>query len=265
MFSRRRRHFAGTQPGQPITGGRLIMGWPGPAGTHLRLARAGDERAVARYVRMAGVDEDDRPAIEGTRDGALACALIAAADHGRHPIETWVLDALRFEDPTPLWPAMTLVLVALDPDGAPIGALLAHPPMNIINYGILCGVPAGPMLATAAGLARFKALAIEPRWRGQGIGAALLTLGIALYDQLGFKILYGQILTTEHLEDYYPRFGFEVLNPGVGFSLSDLTGFPYGVAPSPGEQLIVQTRIRLRRSPAPTQGQGVRLASGGRG
>lgn len=119
-------------------------------------------------------------------------------------------------------------------------ALLAHPPMNIINYGILLGIPVPLMMQTAAVLARIKALAVDPAWRGQGIGGAPIDHCLALYVQLGYLILYGQISIAEQLEDYYDRFGFDVLDPGDGISLAGLVGAPYNISPGPGERLIIQ-------------------------
>lgn len=238
--------------GLAVTGGRLIMGWPGPVGTTIRLARSGDERAVARFIRMAGV-EDDRPADDGIRQGSLSATLIKALDQGTGPLFTWVDAAVAAaDDPSHLWPGMTLVLVALDEAGTPVGTLLAHPPMNVINMSINSGIiPASTMLATASVLVRMRAVAVEPRWQRQGIGAALIRHCLAIYDHLGYLVVYGQISTSEILEDYYPRFGFDVLAPRHGFSLANLIGVGHNVCPVPGEQLILQSRIRLTVSKVP--------------
>jgi GNAT superfamily N-acetyltransferase len=239
------------QVGPVVTGGRLIIGWPGPAGTTLRLARPGDERAVARFVRMTGAAED-QPALDGIRDGSIAATLIQALDQGPQPLVDWVQDAVAaVDDPTHLWPAMTLVLVALDEAGTVVGALLAHPPMNILDLGIRAGIPPQNMLGTAAMLARLRAVAVDPAWRARGIGAALINHCVAIYAHLGYLILYGQIDTIQQLDSYYQQLGFEVLDPGYGFSLADLVGAQYTVGPAPGEQLIFQTRIPLIISAVP--------------
>lgn len=52
----------------------------------------------------------------------------------------------------------------------------------------------------------FRSAAVEPAWRGKGLGEALTRDRIDWAEREGLRALY---LLTETAADYWPRFGFE--------------------------------------------------------
>ena len=53
--------------------------------------------------------------------------------------------------------------------------------------------------------ALLRSAAVEERWRGGGVGRALIDRALALSQELGMRDVYLLTATAEH---YFPRFGF---------------------------------------------------------
>ncbi|MFF5293052.1 GNAT family N-acetyltransferase [Paractinoplanes globisporus] len=146
-------------------------------------------------------------------------------------------------DPYDFFLSVSLLLVATDPHGAVIGVLMALPPVQILGQARQAGVPIADVRVAAKTVVKIKAVAVAPDARGAGVGSALIDQCLAVYTQLGWRLIYGQIDADSTLDVYYSRLGFAVLDRGQGIDLDDLLGFPLSIHSLPVERLF------LRRTP----------------
>ncbi len=65
----------------PATADRLVSGWAGPGGTHIRLARHGDTERITGLLALAGIPLD--PVVGAVIEaGTVASTLLLGLDHG---------------------------------------------------------------------------------------------------------------------------------------------------------------------------------------
>jgi GNAT superfamily N-acetyltransferase len=173
-------------------------------------------------------------------NGNIATAVLAVLDGDARAILAEFAALSAGEDPTARQAALTTVLVATNREGELVGAFGALPPFSAISEGLVAGVQPELMLAAGAVIVRFSGLGVDEAARGAGIGNALMRGAIRLYDQLGYRIAYGQIPPGRRLEHYYPRFGFEVLGVDEPLSLDRYIDIPMGLVADTGERFIVR-------------------------
>lgn len=162
------------------------------------------------------------PEARAIESGTIAHALVAALDGGHQQIHDQLYRIAHADDPPTEQPGLTTVLVASGRDGDLVGAFMAFPPFGVLSEGAQQGLPVDLMLALGAVIVRFTGLAVDEPLRGLGIGSALLRGALRLYSQIGYLLIYGQFPAGRGLEDYYPRFGFDVLEPGQPLTLHRL-------------------------------------------
>ena len=98
-----------------------------------------------------------------------------------------------------------------------------------------------------AALLAIKGVAVAESARGAGLGQALLRRIVQIYDQVDYRLLYGQFSVGSGLETYYARQGFEVLGEQAGVPLGPVFDLPITVGAPPGERLFVRWNPSRRR------------------
>ncbi|MGE7436991.1 GNAT family N-acetyltransferase [Kitasatospora sp. NPDC001175] len=225
-----------------MTSQRLTDGWPGPDGGRLRLARPGDSEAVAALLKLADVELDARygNAIEM---GSISAVLRDALNGGSEALMRGVASSVSGTGFADGMMPLALALVAEDSTGRVVGTLVAHPPAPLISQILKQGGNPGEAMAVAIAIAKIGGLAVEEAARGAGWGSQLLKRTVQVYQQLGFKLLYGQFNTdSAHLESFYRAGGFTTLADNKGLSMAEHLGLPYGVQGMPGERLFFRWR-----------------------
>jgi hypothetical protein len=100
----------------PIAADRLVSGWPGPGGTHVRLARPGDIEQITGLFALAGIPLD--PVVGAVIEaGAVASTLLQGLDHGPAGMLRPLAEAVAADRPYEAMPGLVLVLVAEDREG----------------------------------------------------------------------------------------------------------------------------------------------------
>lgn len=216
---------------------RPVSGWDGPVDTVLRLARPGEADAVAALAETTGGPLDDgmHAAIEA---GTASSALLAALREGNSALLNPAARAASGSGSQPLG-ELSLALVAVREERV-VGALYALPPGSYIAQLVDQGVPLTQAMVTAVAVAKIKALAVEPAYRGRGVASALLAHAVRLYDQLGFHLLYGFFAADSGLGAFYQDRGFEIAPPGQGISMEVILGVPAALGAGPGERLFAR-------------------------
>lgn len=160
----------------------LAQGWGAQKvkDRYLRHARA----AVAAGVRFEPMDHPDRSPVQ---------ALLAAQVHGLGP--GWRIGR---DDGG---------LVARDASGNLVGALLASAATFQRPYpGYLVGT--------------VRAVAVDPSWRGRGVGVVLVGMAAKAYEPLAPDFYMGSCAPAD--ARFYQKLGYTVLKPGEPYQ------FPFG-------------------------------------
>jgi GNAT superfamily N-acetyltransferase len=226
----------------PATADRLVSGWPGPGGTHIRLARHGDTEQILGLLALAGIGLD--PVVGAVIEaGTVASTLLLGLDHGPEGMLGPLAEAVAADRPDEAMPGLVLVLVAEDRDGFLRGVLQAVPPDNVLADAIKAGVPVLNAVVGAAKIAKIRAVAVAEDARGNRIGETLIRRAVRTYLQLGFLLVYGQFPVGSGLEKYYARQGFTVLDEGQDIDLRRIN-LPILIRtdPSDPERLFVRWR-----------------------
>jgi amino-acid N-acetyltransferase len=113
---------------------------------------------------------------------------------------------------------MPTIRRATTDDAPAVEALLtaSHLPLDGVREALGCFVVAhdSGRLVGVAGIeecgvrgehALLRSVAVDPAWRGRGLGRTLVSRAIALAESRGAKALYLLTTTAEH---YFPSFGF---------------------------------------------------------
>ncbi|GAA3381453.1 GNAT family N-acetyltransferase [Streptomyces sannanensis] len=227
----------------PLSAGRVRAGWPGPAGTRIRLARVRDTDAADTLLDMAGVRL--MPALRSAIETGTSASVLLAGLGGTTKtfFETAVLAFITQPMPESM-SGISLPLVAVAQDEKVVGVLAVTAPGTIIEKALEHGYEPHRALTMGVAVAKVHGLAVAETARGQGLAAALLNRSWQVYEQLGFLVLYGSYDTERDLGAFYSRCGYTVLDPGQGFSLAPID-IPFGIHAGPNE--CVFTRWRRRR------------------
>jgi N-acetylglutamate synthase-like GNAT family acetyltransferase len=227
----------------PLSANRLQAGWPGPADTRIRLARAQDADAADALLTTAGVRLIPalRSAIE---DGTAASVLLAGlggttSTFFRTAAHTFVTQTMAES-----MSCISLTLVAADQEDRVVGALSVTAPGTIIDKAMDQGYEPPKALTLGVAVAKIHGLAVTETVRRQGLAATLLKRAWRVYEQLDYFLLYGSYETERDLGAFYTRCGYTVSDPGQGFSLAPID-IPFGIHAGPNE--CVFTRWRPRR------------------
>jgi GNAT superfamily N-acetyltransferase len=113
---------------------------------------------------------------------------------------------------------------------------------GVLAQVIAKGVPAEQATVGAVAVVKIRAVAVDERARGLGLGSAMIRRCLQLYFQLGYHVAYGRFRSGSGLETYYARRGFEVREEGEGLNLTMNLGLPFGIHAEPGERLFVHWR-----------------------
>ncbi|WP_327321125.1 GNAT family N-acetyltransferase [Streptomyces sp. NBC_01210] len=222
---------------------RLRKGWPGPAGTHVRLATAADTDAVDALLDAAGARLIPalRSSIEqGTAGAALLDGLGGTTktffeDFARRTAGHTMADSMA---------SVSLTLVAADGQDRPVGALSVTAPGTIIERALEHGYSNVQALTLSVAIGKVHGLAVAEDARGQGLASILMKRAWQVYEQLDYFLLYGSFETGRDLSAFYKSCGYTVRVPGEGFLLERL-GLPFGIHAGPDQ--CVFTRWRPRR------------------
>ncbi|MFF4647707.1 GNAT family N-acetyltransferase [Streptomyces sp. NPDC001389] len=219
---------------------RVIDGWPEQGGT-IRQIRPREWARANELLPAAGV-ELDRHFAAAIDDGTLGTVLLdglAAHVGGFHER---FLDTLQGQDLVQQLVPCSLVLVAEDSSGRIVGVCEVLPPTTTIMTMRNMGYPDVVAMMLAVTVGKLRGLAVDEAVRGQGWGSALLRRTMQVYDQLGFVALEGSFdLGSTHLEAFYRRHGFEVLDVGGKIQLDHL-GPVVQIGTDSSERMFVRHR-----------------------
>ncbi|MFD7551450.1 GNAT family N-acetyltransferase [Streptomyces sp. NPDC059816] len=227
----------------PLSADRIRAGWPGPAGTLIRRARAQDTEAADTMLQAAGVRLIPalRSAIE---DGTEGAALLDGLDGTRKTFQKSFAHHTAGHTGAESMSGTSLTLVAADPQNQPVGVLSITAPATVIGNAMDAGYPRDKALALSVFIAKIHGLAVAEEARGQGIAGVLMKRAWQVYHQLDYFLLYGSYETHRDLGAFYTQCGYTVLAPGEAVSL-DRIALPFSVGVEDTECLF--TRWRPRR------------------
>ncbi|MEU8598396.1 GNAT family N-acetyltransferase [Streptomyces globisporus] len=225
----------------PLSADRLRAGWPGPAGTCIRRARAQDTEAADTLLQTAvgqRLVPELRSAIE---DGTEGTAVLDGLDGTRKTFRKSFAHYTAGHTAAESMSSTSLTLVATDTQDQPVGVLSVTAPANVIGKAMDAGYPGDRALALSVFIAKIHGLAVAEEARGQGIGAALLKRAWQVYHQLDYFLLYGSYETHRDLGAFYTRCGYTVLAPGEAVSL-DRIALPFSVGVEDSECIFTRWR-----------------------
>ena len=227
---------------------QLQKGWSGPAGCRIRLARLDDAETAARLIQMADAGgELPTEVLALLRTGFNATLVLRGLDEGpRAILEQIALLATQGRLQEAIG-RLASVLVAEDRDGQIVATSLTFPPGAIIVRALRANLDQMRILVLAVTVLKIKGVAVAESARGNGIGQAMLRRIVQTYDQIGYRLLYGQFTVGSGLETYYRRQGFEILDQHDGVSLTPLLDLPITIGAPPGEQLFLHWNVNRRR------------------
>ncbi|MCF2528913.1 GNAT family N-acetyltransferase [Yinghuangia soli] len=231
------------QVSAPLTAERLRAGWQGPAGTRLLLARPQDAGAADALMGTAGdqvaFDPSLRTAIE---DGSAASSMLAglASEAAYREAAARSFTSLPTDEALA---SVCLTLVATDARDQVVGVLSGTAPGTVMAMAARHGHNPQRCLALSLFIAKVHGLAVAEHARGQGIASALLERAGQVYEQLGYRLLYGAYEADRDLGAFYARSGYTTLVPGAGFSLGRL-GLPFMLRAGADECVFLRWRPR---------------------
>ncbi|MFE1409059.1 GNAT family N-acetyltransferase [Streptomyces sp. NPDC058770] len=223
-----------------LSADRLRKGWPGPAGTRVRLATAADTDAVDALLDAAGVRLI--PALRSSiEQGTAGAALLNGLDG---TTKTFFEDFARRTAGHPMAESMasvSLTLVATDGQDRPIGALSVTAPGTVIEQALDHGYSEVRALTLSVAIGKVHGLAVAEEARGRGIASFLLKRAWQVYDQLDYFLLYGSFETDRDLGAFYKGCGYAVHAPGEGFLLERIN-LPFGIHAGPDQCVFTRWR-----------------------
>lgn len=226
----------------PLSADRLRAGWPGPAGTRIRRARAQDTEAADTLLEAAGVRLIPalRSAIE---DGSEGAALLDGLDGTRETFQKSFALHTAGHTGAESMSSTSLTLVATDSQDQPVGALSVTAPATVIGKAMDSGYPGDRALALSLFIAKIHGLAVADDARGQGVAGALMKRAWQVYHQLDYFLLYGSYETHRDLGAFYTQCGYTVHAPGEAISL-DCIALPFSVGVEDSECIFTRWRPR---------------------
>ncbi|MCX4792000.1 GNAT family N-acetyltransferase [Streptomyces sp. NBC_01221] len=151
-------------------------------GITLRDGAASDADAVARLLSV--VNPDDAEAFDDVR-------LVLEMPHEG-----------------PLSHSRVLVVLAEDGSGRQIGALFAGPPFWLFDHPVTNHPALLEDLVARIGI--ISAVAVDPSYRGRGVGAELIRHAVRRFTRAGYGMLTLNCFPA--LEGYYKRLGFTIMD-----------------------------------------------------
>ena len=179
------------------------------------------------------------PNVAGPALAGAAMAVLAAI-----ALPIWIGRTSRLRQPVSERLSMQLAAAAAALACAVVALLLGRlPDLPFLDLPMLQGLNLRGGLRispefTALAVAKIERLAGEEEIRGRGVGSALLKHGTSIYLQLGYLLLYGQLVTGRGLESYYASRGFTVLDPNEWIPLDVILGYPASVGPDQADQRV---------------------------
>ncbi|TQM25432.1 GNAT family N-acetyltransferase [Nocardia bhagyanarayanae] len=134
--------------------------------------------------------------------------------------------------------ARSLVLVA-QRDREVIGGLYAGPEALVLHRLEPWGTAA--QTRALVGLMKVGVLAVEPEFRGEGVGASLLRYAADRAAAGRVRLMYGSCTADTDVDRLCNDRGFRVLGPGESIDLSPVLGVPAQLDPANGERLVATT------------------------
>ncbi|MFM9462658.1 GNAT family N-acetyltransferase [Streptomyces scabiei] len=114
----------------------------------------------------------------------------------------------------PLSHNLNLCLIAEDRRGKPVGALLAGPPDWLVEHPGLRGPSL--VLALVHRMTMIQGVAIDPKYRGRGLGKALIRTAERRYREAGWAL--SMLVHDPSLAPFYQGLGY-VSHPGLLMNL----------------------------------------------
>ncbi|MGW0060561.1 GNAT family N-acetyltransferase [Streptosporangium sandarakinum] len=232
----------------PLNERSLVGGWAATPQLRIRQATTADMDRVGEFARMVGVEIESQLS-DSVAKGFAGAALRICLRNGREAFKEHMAKEFfdNQEDPITAYLNCALILVAEHRDHGIVGALMAYPPVSVVQMyiqsmrtsdskkimnAVICG---------ALGVSRIKALAVTESARRAGIGSALLKYCTRIYSHCGYHLLYGKMSSaTPGLDLFYQRHGFDVLPPETPLNLRVIFGNNALVGPGPDEQFFVR-------------------------
>ncbi|PWV44600.1 GNAT family N-acetyltransferase [Nocardiopsis sp. L17-MgMaSL7] len=215
-------------PAPSITPSKLAQGWAAPVGGRIRPARPDDLPRAAELLADVGTDitQDLNIAAGDANTSVLLheCLTHRNKESAMRAVAGGTLDGRQI-DPMA---GLSALLVATDRAGQVIGCALMIPPGRFLAQVRRVNEVQG--LALMLVITKLKGLAVDPAYRGQGIGAALVKRSVQLYAQSGFHVMYGQFTADRDLEPFYRRQHFTVLDLGEPLRLETMLALPASIA-----------------------------------
>lgn len=131
--------------------------------------------------------------------------------------------------------ARSLVLVA-QRDRVVIGGLYAGPEAFVVHRLQPWGTAA--QVRALVGLMKVGVLAVEPEFRGTGVGASLLRYAADRAAAGRVRLMYGSCTADTDVDRLCANRGYRVLGPGQSIDLSPVLGVPAELDPANGERLV---------------------------
>ncbi|GAA4187340.1 hypothetical protein GCM10022252_20680 [Streptosporangium oxazolinicum] len=243
-----KRIRAQRKPESPLNKRALVEGWAATPQLLIRQATTADMDRVGEFAGMVGVEMESQ-LFNSVAEGFAGAALQVCLQGGREAFKGYMAKKFfdKQEDPTTIYLNCALILVAEHRDHGIVGALVAYPPVSVVQMYIQSMRTSDPkqilnaVICGALGVSRIKALAVVESARRAGIGSALLKYCTRIYSHCGYQLLYGQMPSaTPGLDLFYQRHGFDVLPPETPLNLWVIFGNNALVGPGPDEQFFVR-------------------------
>jgi GNAT superfamily N-acetyltransferase len=212
--------------------GRLVSSGP-VRDVITRPAEIGDVPAVDELLAELG--QTVEPGLAEAIEAGAAGANIAKDPAAR---ERLIVAALR-RDGTPFsaLPGLSLLLVAEDGQGQPVGALQALVPGQWIAGALDAGFTHDLPWAMA-NLITVTSLVVAPTGRRRGIGRMLLERCVTTYSRARYTVMWGAYRERRQLEAFYRTCGFDV-RERVDVGRISRRRLP-DIHAAPGERLFVR-------------------------
>jgi GNAT superfamily N-acetyltransferase len=152
------------------------------------------------------------------------CPTLEAALQGGQQAFTRELATLLFhrEAEAPV----SFALVAEDPSGQPVGAVVCAPPYKLIaDYVTAVPPDLRPQVEMQGllGLSKVIGVAVDPSTRGQGVGTELVLTAEQVLSRCGTFVMYGNCAPA--VAPFYQQMGFDLLPVGQPINLWVVFGF----------------------------------------
>jgi N-acetylglutamate synthase-like GNAT family acetyltransferase len=218
-------------------------------GPHIRIRQATPEdlAAIRELAPQAGEGvELEQPIVDAVTKGFAADALRVGLHESISALHRKVGALLeRSNNPLSAYMHVALALVAEHEDHGVIGTLLAYPPIRVVepfrDVAITLG---GSPLVGVTDLVKVKAVVVAESARGGRIGSELLRRCRQIYFGCDYKLIYGQIEpSAQHLERFYRKRGFTVLDVDESIPLHSVFGFNAHLTAEDGQRMFMRERI----------------------